>query len=234
MAMSETEEKKWTLERIQILMDDLMHTLELEKEEHTTLAQNYINRIFEVRNSALAGLGFIASVILALAAINIITAFVIETIIIIGAIGFAFFYIMNIINDKIARTLNLAWFAYYGSIKAVTAVKRFIFISSMSLDNLTKRDCATLWLISNLVPGICGQFINENYTKMARSLVLNQLETHFRFKANQGKGEFDEGYEAYIEVRKIILSQKEKYPEHLMHLFEPYEQRYSKSKKKES
>jgi hypothetical protein len=121
--LNEEERKKWIMETTFMALENVLQIVQSEKEEYDSLASGFLQRISEFRNSLLTGLGFMASVILGFAAVNVISAYVIESLMAIGAIGIGTYIVMNNLIFSISGRLTSISSAYYSCLNLVRISK---------------------------------------------------------------------------------------------------------------
>lgn len=227
--MNENEQKQWVVNRLETYLIMSHDEIEADKEDFEKLSEQYLSVLEKRRNTLLAAVGFIATVvILGLASLGIIEMpYVILFLAIDLSVGLAIFVVYNYITAIIGNELTHVWTAHYETLRKIEFIQGHIAGHTLFLDTISPNRVNLLhaWSVTAVTAADYG--LIEAYERASKAKYLSFLSGHFDYKMREKQSEYDVAYGNY----KTFLSKmppNEILFENIKPILKPMEEMYKK------
>ncbi|GEM_PF-5993663 len=196
--MSEIENKKWLIERIEYNLQKDLRALQTEKEQLAVFTHRYLSAFRTFRNTSLSVLGFIATLIPSLASIGLLKSPVIEILLIIVLIiAVIIFVVISLHTFKVNRSLNGIELAYLMAEGIVNQARSFLGFHALHLDFVSIEQLYTLSDYNDIVSGLARLWLFHAYSKAATSVLFDANKRDLCLAATNQKSTLDMTVQEY-------------------------------------
>ena len=206
-----------------MIFDAGIGEVEMEMEQYEKLCESYLNRVKEIRNSILTALGFLATVILGLASVNFVNAYVVETLIAIGIIAVVIFIGINLLHVRKTQNLGIVTLGFYVYLKMLQVSKGEMVGLSLRVREMPLKQIQFMILLSVLIAAAGSRVLLDRLSRVSRSFVVSDIKGYFEFKIKQIGPDYKLAEELYKQNRDELKEQQGIVSPKLMSFLEIYE-----------
>jgi hypothetical protein len=232
--MNEDEQKQWVVNRLETYLTMSHDEIEADKEDFEGLSEQYISVLEKTRNTFLAAVGFIATVvILGLASLGAIEMpYVILFLAIDLSVGLVVFIIYNYMTASIGNELTTVWTAHYETLRKIEYIQGHIAGHTLFLDSISPNRINLLHAWSVTAVSAADYGLMEAYKKASKAKFLSFLSGHFDYKMREKESEFNVAYKNYKTFFDKIPPDEVLF-ENLKAILKPMEEMYKKERDQE-
>ena len=202
----ETEEKRWLVESLRHNFQTGSERLHLEIQDVENSIEKYTSDIVQFRNNFLTGVGFVATLIVTLGSVPLVTKqLVLQVLFPDLIIGMVVYFVANIILFEKQKVLSNIIDAYHLSENALLYIKGNFGALPFSLEATTVSHLKLMNIY--LVLGMNGYFgIVRVYSEASKSIFMKPIKSFLLRRADRYNLAIQSAYQTYKDKRDELLA----------------------------
>ena len=197
---NQTEEKKWAIGQLTLIMDMLVDEIRTEGESISTAADNVWDIIESWRDRLLAGLGFIVTLVVGLGALGALGAVVIEeTALLLIAVGLVVYVAMNYLRDVVNRFFEPIENAYETGADRIDFFRGQFYSVSIHLDRISLEQIYSCESFIKVLLGEVAGTIRMSFSSLLGFTYKPSISNTLKSNLSTLDQMIDNGYKVYQE-----------------------------------